>query len=116
MTHLKDHIEILKNVLQDVCVDGLTIPKATIYNSFNQRLKTDIEKYRFSKEMSELIRDGHIKGYKIKVGRNGGVSKDEIPINIRLIYPNGDVIGSVDPESLQKLLGLIKPNKKDNGT
>jgi len=113
MTHLKDHIEILKSVLQDVCVDGLTIPKTIIYDCFSQRKKTDIEKYRFSKEMSELIRDGHIKGYKIKVGRNGGISKDAKPVKVRLIYPNGDVIGSVDPESLQKLLGLIK---KDKGT
>lgn len=107
MIHLKDHIEILKSVLQDICVNGLTIPKATIYDAFNKIKKTDIEKYRFSKEISKLIQDGHIEGYKIKVGRNGGVSKNENPVKIRLIYPNGDVIRTIDPESLQKILSIL---------
>lgn len=111
MTQLKDHVETLISVLQDVCISGVTVPKATIYQTFSQRLKTDIEKYRFSKEMSELIRDGQIKGYKIKVGRNGGIAKEESLISVRLIHPNGDVAGDIDPDVLPKLLAFIKPSK-----
>ena len=115
MTQLKDHVETLISVLQDVCISGTTVPKATIYQAFNKKLKTDIEEYRFSKEISELIRDGQIKNYKIKVGRNGGITKEESMISVRLIHPNGDVAGDIDPDMLPKLLAFIKPNKT-NGT
>ncbi len=109
MTHLKDHIELLIDILKDVCVSGSTVPKADIYEIFNQRTKrqSDIEKYRFSKEISELINSGHIKGYHIKVGRNGGIAKDIQPIKVRFYYPNGDLSGSISPDTLTKIVSLI---------
>lgn len=116
MTHLKDHIEILKNVLQDVCTKGATVPKANIYALFKQRQKTDIEFYRFSKEMSEIIQCGQIQGYRIKVGRNGGIVKDEPLINVRLCYNENisenvyqeTLTKNVSQETLTKIISLMK--------
>lgn len=106
MNHLQDYIEILQNILQDVCVDGITVSKTIIYNIFSKIEKTDIEKYRFSNELSELINHDIIKGYKIKVGRNGGITKNE-QVTIRLIYPNGDISKDISKDVLQKLLTII---------
>lgn len=113
MTHLEDHIDTVTTILDEICSTGNPIPKYDIYRVFSNRVKSDIENYRFSKEIANLIKDGKIKGFSIRVGRNGGIVKDQKPLKVMLIHPTGEVAGEIEPATLPKLLALIKsPNNK----
>jgi len=107
MTNLENYLDTIQEILQDVCKPGVTISKKIIYDIFSKKHKTNIERYKFSKEISELIHSGKIKGYSIKVGRNGGITKEVEPLPIKLTYPGGEVIKNISPETLQKILVLI---------
>ena len=112
MTHLEDHIDTVQKILNDLCTTGDPVTKSDIYDVFSKMVKSDIEKYRFSKEISELIRRGKINGFSIRVGRNGGIVKNQEPLKVRLTYPTGEVAGDIEPAMLPRLIALIRSTNK----
>lgn len=108
MTHLEDHVDTVQKILHDICTTGNPVTKSDVYDIFSKMIKSDIEKYRFSKEISELIHCGKIKGFSIRVGRNGGIVKTQDPLKVRLIYPTGEVAGDIEPAMLPRMIALIR--------
>jgi hypothetical protein len=109
MTLSKDHVEVLKRVLQEVCEEGVTIPRYKIHSVFENKTKSGIEKYKFERDLSQLIKQGKISGYELKAGCNGGVARTEPIERVTVICSTGKYMG-VMPAS--KVLDFISTLQK----
>lgn len=104
---LEEHIETVQSILNQLCKAGVTVKKSKVFDEFSARVKTDIELYRFERELSKLVRDGKFPGYEIKVGRYGGIARTD-QVSVQLVCPKGQFIGSVSTSKLNKFLTHIK--------
>lgn len=53
-------------------------PMPDIFKSLEKEIKEtypDIDRYKFQKALSAFIKKGQLKGYEVKLGKNGGVGK-----------------------------------------
>ena len=101
------HIETIKRILSEVCIDGKTVSRPKIYSIFENECKSGMERYRFEKSLSELIKSGKIQGFKVKVGRTGGVQKIEPQEIIEVRCSSGKYIGTVSATQLYEILSQI---------
>lgn len=109
MLFSNEQIIELENILGELCTDNKTIPRSEIFSAFQKKTAINIEQYRFEREVSFLIKNKLIKGYQIKVGRNGGVSKEEILKDITIIVSNKVfATGKVTDKKIQTILNIIK--------
>ena len=104
----ENQIETLKSVLQELCTTESPVPRSTIFQSFEVKAKSGIEKYRFERVLSELIRDEKIIGYEVKVGRNGGVIKTEPIERVTVICSSGRYIGCMPESQLFEFISSLK--------
>ena len=103
----ESQIETLKSVLQELCTTEFPVPRSTIFQSFEVKTKSGIEKYRFERVISELIRDEKIIGYEVKVGRKGGIIKTEPIERVTVICSLGQYIGCMPKSQLVKLISSL---------
>jgi hypothetical protein len=102
-----DQINILKSVLQELCINGKTIKRSYIFSKFEERAKSELELYRFEQIISKLIKDNIIKEYEIKVGRNGGISKKEDTELIIINCSYGIYRSYINKTKLNKLINSL---------
>jgi|SRR5690606_3231610 len=108
MTLSDDNIELLKLVLQEKCSEAETISRSEIFEIFENRARSGLEEYRFKKILSDLIREGKICGYEVKVGRNGGIRKTEPIERVIVSCSYGKYIGCMPSSELSKLISSLK--------
>jgi hypothetical protein len=104
----REHIEIVKEIVKEVCSDSGPVPRARIFSIFQERTNSDIEKYKFVKDVSELIRTGTLPGYCIKVGRKGGISKNDSLEQVTVTCASGKYVGLVSKEPLSNFISSMK--------
>lgn len=110
MTLTNDQIEILKLVLQDICSEHTCVTRKEIFQVFETKARSGMELYRFNRDLSQLIRDERIAGYKMRQGRHGGIIKTEPIERITIICSSGKYIGCIPQGKLTKLLKKLKRN------
>jgi len=103
-----EQVQILKQVLQETCTDEKTVPRSEIFDKFEKLAKSKIEKYRFERDLSELIRSARITGYEVKVGRNGGVIRTEPIERVEITCSEGKYIGTMPSSKLAQLISYLK--------
>lgn len=113
MTLSKDQVETLKKVLQEVCEEGITVPRYRIHSAFENKTKAGVEKYKFERELSQLIREGKISGYELKTGCNGGVAHTEPIERVTVICSTGKYMGVMPVSRLLSFISTLHktPNK-----
>jgi hypothetical protein len=103
----KDQILILESILNTHCKDNKTITRKDVYKLFEQQQKSGLEQYLFEIELSEAINTKQIKGYQIKVGRNGGITKEDLLEEITIIHSLGQHSGYITQKTLQLIFKEI---------
>lgn len=113
MNLLEEHVDLLKAILQEVCLCD-TIPRSKIFTIFEERVRSGIEKYKFERDVSELIKRGDIPGYQIKVGRKGGISKAESMERVTVTCSLGKYVGLIPKKQLSEFLTLLDKQVLNN--
>ncbi|MCK9567604.1 hypothetical protein M0R72_01480 [Candidatus Pacearchaeota archaeon] len=108
----EDHLQILISVLQENCTDGKVVDRGKLFSRFEGRAKSGMEIFKFKKALSFLINNGTITGYKIKIGRNGGVYKAEPMERVSITCSSGKFIGEVSRQELSRLISGLKQTKR----
>lgn len=103
-----DHIETLKLVLQERCNEVETVSRSEIFEIFESRARSGLEKYKFKKILSDLVRERKICGYEVKVGRNGGIRKTEPIERVTVSCSFGKYIGCIPISELSKLISSLR--------
>lgn len=110
MTNLsKEHVELVKQILQEICAED-TVPRSEVFTIFEERAGSGIERYRFERDVSELIKQGDIPGYQVKVGRKGGISKADVMEQVTVVCSSGKYVGLVPKNQLSEFITLIGKN------
>jgi hypothetical protein len=108
----QDHLQILISILQEQCTDGKVVDRGKLFYKFESKAKSGMEIFRFKKALSFCINNGMITGYKIKVGRKGGVYKTAPMERVSIITSSGKFIGEVSKQNLSQLVSGFKRIKK----
>lgn len=103
-----EQVEILKLVLHDECNEAEAASRSKIFETFEKRARSGLEEYRFKKELSDLIREGKICGYEVKVGRNGGIRKTEPIERVTVSCSYGKYVGCIPESELYKLISSLR--------
>jgi hypothetical protein len=102
-----EQINILRSVLQELCTNGKTIKRSDIFSKFEERVKSNLELYRFEQIVSKLIKDKIIEEYEIKVGRNGGISRKEDTELVIITCSTGSYRSYINKTKLNKLINSL---------
>lgn len=108
MTLSDDYVELLKLVLQEECKESEAVSRSKIFETFEKRAKSGFEEYKFKKELSNLIREGRICGYEVKVGRSGGIQKTEPIERVTVSCSYGKYAGCMLESELSRLISSLK--------
>lgn len=103
-----NQIELLKHILYNMCTENKPVPRIEIFNEFEKRAKSGLEKDKFETALSRLIRQGRISGYKAKVGRNGGIMNTEPIQRVQVLCSTGTYIGCVPESQVLKFISQMQ--------
>lgn len=104
----EDQIQILKNLLRQICAKGVTIPRAQVFKEFEKIANSGIEKYRFEKCLSTLVKSARLPEYEIKVGRNGGIALKADFESIIITCSRGEYVGTMPANELDRIISSMK--------
>ena len=76
MTILNEDIQILVQILNEICLDK-PVPRCKVQDVFQERTSKNIERYIFENSLSDLIHNKVIQGFYLKQGKNGGICKED---------------------------------------
>jgi hypothetical protein len=108
LTMVSDHyIKTIKDILYETCTEYKYTPRYEIYNLFEAKVKSGMAKYRFERTLTDLINANIISGYKIKMGRNGGIAKIEPIERIILNCSMGQFSGCISSSHLLMFLETL---------
>lgn len=106
MTLSQEHVKLLDTIIKDK-VHNSPIPRATIWKIFEKQAKTGMERYRFEKDLSELVRKRIFPEYEMKTGCRGGLVK-RLPKEYIVLRANGEEYkGTVSCSALQQFISAI---------
>ena len=103
-----NQVKVLEDILKKICINNKAAKSSDIFAEFKERTNSEIEFYKFKKELSSIIKCEKIKGYQIRQGRNGGVLKNESVENVTIICTYGKFTGSLPSSKLLDFLKGIK--------
>jgi len=103
----REHIEIVKEIVQEICSDSEPVPRSQIFFIFRERTNSDIEKYKFVRDVSELINNGGVPGFRIKVGRKGGVARADSMEQVTLTCSFGKYVGLISKVPLSNFISSM---------
>lgn len=110
MTLSKEHVKLIKTIIKDK-VHNKPVPRSTIWKLFEKQAKTGMERYRFEKELSELVRKRVFPEYEMKTGCKGGLVK-RLPKERIILQVNGEkYVGAVSRPVLQNFLSAVDVEK-----
>jgi hypothetical protein len=115
MTLSPGHVKVLKKIVREM-VKNQPVPRSAIWKAFLRNTDSKIEKYRFERDISELIRMKELPGFEMKQGRNGGLIRSQPKERIVIKTTEHEVVGFVSPRELKKFLStvdIINPNHKE---
>jgi hypothetical protein len=105
----EEQFQTLVSIIQELCCGGKIIPRSVIFNSFEEKTKSGIERYKFEKELSQYINEGLIMDYKIKAGCKGGIYRNNKAIEVITITCSfGNFVGAIPFRKLSRLINGFK--------
>jgi hypothetical protein len=97
-------LKILTTILNTHCDYKKAIKRYEIFKLFEKQAKSGLELYRFEQLLSKAINDNIITGFKVKIGRNGGVIKTLEEIIITITCSLGTFQGNTNTNELLKFI------------
>lgn len=107
MNLLPKHVEILKDILKEKCKGSKSIPRSKLFKAFEKRAKSGLEKYKFERDLSGMIRKGQLPEYEICLGRNGGVRIKQPKEHVTVLVDDNKVVGTVCQDKLMEFINSI---------
>lgn len=97
-------LKLLTSILNNNCDTKKAIKRSEIFKIFEKQAKSGLELYKFEQLLSKAIKDNIITGFKVKVGRNGGIVKTIEETVITVVCSLGTFQGNVNTNELLKFL------------
>lgn len=115
-----EQLEVLKNIIRELCVGNKAVPGSIIFERFELTAKSGMEEYKFKRELSAILKQDLIPGFEMVMGRNGGVKRDEPMERVTLSWSDGNITTMMKKSILKRFLSELKskatPSNSNRGT